>query len=307
VTTAPDLAEPPTTTRPVGLIAICGAILCFSVSSTLVKKSGAPGPTVAFWRMVGSSVVWTAILWFTERRFTTWREIRRAVVPGIAFGLNITLFFTAITHTTVANAEFIGTLTPVVLVPAGAILFKEQINRRALGFGVVSIAGLGLVLFFAPTQSGNRASWFGNILALVAMSTWSTYLLSSRGMRASSSVAGIMAAAMPVATITVLPIVVVSGEINDLSGRAALFVLLLVALTGVVAHGLIVFAQRSVPVGTISLLQVGQPALAVAWSVVLLGAAIRSIQVVGMALVILGLVLMIHQRQRDLPPPAGPS
>jgi hypothetical protein len=123
--------------RPVGLIVMCAAVVILSVSSTLVKKSGAPGPTVAFWRTVGAAAIWTAILWATERRTVRVAELRKALVPGIAFGLNIAVFFTAVTHTTVANAEFIGTLTPIVLVPAGAIIFHEQINARALAFGVV--------------------------------------------------------------------------------------------------------------------------------------------------------------------------
>src|ERR1700712_4144495 len=125
---------------------MCAAVVILSVSSTLVKKSGAPGPTVAFWRTVGAAAIWTAILWATERRTVRLAELRRALIPGIAFGLNITVFFTAVTHTTVANAEFIGTLTPIVLVPAGAIIFHEQINARALAFGALSVVGLAMVL-----------------------------------------------------------------------------------------------------------------------------------------------------------------
>jgi drug/metabolite transporter (DMT)-like permease len=57
-----------------------------------------------------------------------------------------------------------------------------------------------------------------------------------------------------------------------------------------------------VPIGLISTLQVSQPALAVLWSVLLLGSVVRGIQLVGMALVILGLVVVTVMTQRTSPP-----
>ena len=98
-----------------------------------------------------------------------------------------------------------------------------------------------------------------------------------------------MASIMPIAALSVLPITAVKGEIDDVTVRSALYIAVLTLLTGTVAHGLIVFAQRTVPVGTMSMLQVAQPALAVLWSVLLLSARVRAVQVVGMALVIAGL------------------
>ncbi|MDO9175432.1 MAG: hypothetical protein Q7V62_11565, partial [Actinomycetota bacterium] len=60
-----------------------------------------------------------------------------------------------------------------------------------------------------------------------------------------------------------------------------------------------VFAQKSVPIGVIAMLQVSQPALAVVWSVLFLGSSVAAIQIFGMALVILGLVAVTIQTQRS--------
>ena len=69
-------------------------------------------------------------------------------------------------------------------------------------------------------------------------------------------------------------------------------------LTGTAAHALIVFAQRAVPVATIRIMQAAQPAMAVCWSVLLLGAVLVPLQVVGMAIVVGCLVLMTVLRTR---------
>ncbi|HVE17724.1 MAG TPA: EamA family transporter, partial [Ilumatobacteraceae bacterium] len=96
--------------RPIGLVAMVAAVLTFSASSTIIRKAGAPGPTIAFWRMLMSSVVWTLLLRISEGRFVKLQEWRRAVPTGVALGFNILLFYTAATRTSVANLEFITAL-----------------------------------------------------------------------------------------------------------------------------------------------------------------------------------------------------
>jgi drug/metabolite transporter, DME family len=282
--------------RPIGLIAMVAVAVCFSAGSTIVKKAGAPGPTIAFWRMLGASVIWTVLLRVTERRFVSAMEWRRAALTGVLFGVNITLYYTAATKTSIANLEFIGALAPLVLLPAGAALFHEKIDRRATIFGLVSILGLALVLFNAPRRG--VATWAGNGLAMVALSTWCCYLLASRQLRKGMSVATLMAAALPIATLSTLPIVMLNHDLGRVDRHSVVYIATLTVLTGVVAHGLIVFVQRNVPLGVMAMIQVGQPALAVVWSAIFLSQSIRPLQIVGMVLTVFGLAAVVVQTQR---------
>ena len=285
--------------RSLGLLAVFGAVVFFSLGSTIVKKAGIPGPTMAFYRMLLTTGLWTAILRATEHRWISRAELRKALVPGIVFGLNITLFFTGVTKTSVANAEFIGALTPVILVPAGALLFKERINTRALWFGMVSFAGLMLVLFNVPANG--VATWTGNLIIVCAMFSWATYLLTSRRLRAEMSVQAILCAVMMIASVTVFPLALFSGNLDEITVHSLPYIALLAVMTGTAAHGFIVYAQHTVPVGTISILQVAQPALAVVWAYLFLDQTIRPIQLVGMALVIAGLAAVVTLSRRPSP------
>ena len=56
-----------------------------------------------------------------------------------------------------------------------------------------------------------------------------------------------------------------------MSGTGWTYMLILTLLSGVAAHGLKVYAQKTIPIGTIGIAQVAQPALAVVWSFLLLG------------------------------------
>lgn len=271
-------------------------VVTFSASSTIIRKAGVPGPTIAFWRMLGSAVIWTVLLRIKEGHFVTLQEWRRALITGVVLGTNILLFYTAATRTSVANLEFITALAPLALMPAGAMLFHEKVDRRAAVFGLISIAGLAVVLFDAPKRG--TATWPGNGLAVLSLATWCSYLLASRQLRRGMSVATLMASALPIATLTTLPVVLIQHDLGGVDARAAAYIAVLTVVTGVIAHGLIVFAQRKVPIGIMSMMQVGQPALAVVWSAIFLSQSIRALQLLGMVMVVFGLATVVVQTQR---------
>src|SRR3954454_9006204 len=130
---APVAAQPtasPLSAKTLGVLAVIGLVVAFSVSSTLVKRAESPGVLVAFWRMVTVSVVWNAWLWSTGRRVTM-ADVRQALLPGIFFGLNLAVLFAGGTHNSVANAALIGSLAPFFIVPVGAWLFAEHLDARA--------------------------------------------------------------------------------------------------------------------------------------------------------------------------------
>jgi drug/metabolite transporter (DMT)-like permease len=281
--------------RRLGLGAVAIAVVCFSISSSLVKKSGAPGAGIAFWRLLAAAILWNTILVARGGR-PSWTTTRKLALPGAFFGLNLSLFFVAVSHTSIAHAEFLGALTPLILIPAGARLFHERVDPRSLGWGALALAGMALVLFAGPAKGAAKLS--GDLIVLCAVLGWAGYLLSAKRARVRYDVVELMAGVTPIATLAIVPVLVADGTDLALPWRGWLVVGLLTFLTGLGAHGLVVFAQRAVPVATIGMLQVAQPALAVAWAFVLLDEQIRPIQLVGMGMVLLGLALFTWSSQR---------
>jgi drug/metabolite transporter (DMT)-like permease len=296
--------------RTLGLLAVITAVVCFSVSSSIVKWGETPGSVIAFWRMFFAVFAWWAVLGVQHVRVgQPWptRGTWRLVVPaGLLFGANIAIFFTGVTKTSIAHAEFIGAVSPLLLVPAGVLFFAEHPNRRALVWGVLSVAGVLIVLSFGPDTG--VASVRGDLLVLLAVTSWVAYLLFSKRVRATGlGVAEFMACVTPIGLLTAGPIAAaIAGEdMWPLSGRGWLAVLMLTVLTGVGAHGLVVYAQRTVPIATIGVLQSGQPALAVFWGWLILGETIRVAQLPGMILVIVGLAMFTVVSQRRPVPVAA--
>ena len=281
--------------KTLGVLAVVGLVVAFSLSSTLGKRAESPGVLVAFWRMVAVSILWNAVLWSTHRRVTP-ADVRQVWLPGVFFGLNLAVFFAGVTHNSVANAALIGSLAPFFIVPVGAWLFAEYINPRALVFAVIAFGGVVLVLLNAPP--GGDASLEGNVLGGIAMLLLVAYVTSTKAFRGAMDVTTFMATICPIATLAVLPIALGHGSLG-LSATGWLFTAILTLTSGIVAQGLLVYAQKTVQIGTIGIAQQAQPALAVVWSFLLLDEAINSRQALGIAIVIGGLVAFVVAHQRD--------
>ena len=278
-----------------GALAVVGLVIAFSLSSTLVKSAESPGVLVAFWRLAMVSVVWNVYLGLTGRRVTL-RHVRQAFIPGVFFGVNLATFFVGATNNSVANAALIGSLSPFLIVPIGAKLFREYNHPRALLFAVLAFGGAATVLLNAPANGD--ASLRGNVFGVLAMFLWVGYVVSTRHFRRDMDVATFMATISPIAAVAVLPLAIANGDLFGMSGTGWAYTVLLMFLTGVAAHGLLVFAQRTIQIGTIGIAQVAQPALAVVWSFLLLDERVRPWQVVGIAVVMGGLVgfLLLNER-----------
>ena len=286
-----------------GVLAVVGLVVAFSLSSTLVKRADSPGVLVAFWRMTMVTVLWHLYLRSTGRRVTI-QHVRRALIPGLFFGVNLAVFFVGATHNSVANAALIGSLSPFLIVPLGARLFGERHRPWALLCAVAAFAGTALVLLNAPVNGD--ATGRGNLFGLVAMTLWVGYVVSTRHFRGDMDVAIFMGAVSPIAALALLPLAIADGGMFAMSSTGWTYTVIMTVLTGVVAHGLLVFAQKSVQIGTIGIAQVVQPALAVIWSYLLLGEHLDPLQAVGIVIVMVGLAAFLTLNGRAARAPGVP-
>ncbi|MDJ0767665.1 MAG: DMT family transporter [Ilumatobacter sp.] len=297
--------------RTLGLFAVVGSVMCFAISFGLIKWPGTDGSVIAWWRLVGSSLLWWVgliTLRVTQRRPLPSRDAWRQSMPAaLVFGLLISTLFTAVTRTSVAHAEFIASLAPLLTIPAGFVFFHERPQWTALRWGALSVVGIVIVLFFGPDQG--VATLGGDLLMILVLLFSVSYLLTAKRARSRGvTTFDFMAILMPVALVSATPValVVAGDQLWPLSGRAWIAVGLLSVLTGGLAHGLQFFAHRSVPLGTISTVVVSQPAMSVFWAWVIVGEEITRVQVPGMALVIVGMSLVVWFSQRP-DPTRGPA
>ena len=148
-------------------------------------------------------------------------------------------------------------------------------------------------------------------ITFLAVGTWTAYILLTKANRGDMDVTRFMGAISPIALVVIAPIAVAGGDVLDVPAHGWIYIATLGLLTGVVSHGLIVFAQHHVPVAMISIMQVAQPALAVGWAFLLVDERVDSWQLVGGAIVVVSLALFvltarrIEATRRRAPPELG--
>jgi drug/metabolite transporter (DMT)-like permease len=281
--------------KTLGVLAVLGLVVAFTLSSTLVKRAETAGVLVEFWSLATVSLVWNVVLWSTGRRVAL-RDVRRVWIPGVFFGLNLAVFFAGATHNSVANAALIGSCAPFLIVPVGAWLFREYLSPRALVFSLLAFGGVVLVLLSAPP--GGDASLEGNVFGVLAMLLLVGYVASTRYFRRDMDVTTFMATICPIATVAVLPVAVAHGGGLSMSRTGWTYMLILAFTSGITAQGLLVYAQKTIQIGTIGIAQIAQPALAVVWASLLLGEVINARQMTGIAIVMAGLLAFTLLNQR---------
>ena len=280
--------------RHAGVVTIALSILTLSIGSTLIRKTGSPGPVVAFWRLTIAAAVWHLVAAVRHARpnLSQWR----AVLPaGLCFGGDLIFFFSAVQHTRIANAEFTGTLAPVIVVPIAAWRLREKVAPRTLALGCVALTGVALILLTARGGAGSRR---GDLLAVCAVVTWAGYLLVTRRVRQVVDTNAFMAVMSTVAAVVVAPFALATHRIASVSGKGWALITVMAIANGIVAHGALAWAQRRVPVSTTSMMQLAQPGVSTLWAFLLLGESVRLVQIAGMAIVLVAVGFIARHTAR---------
>ena len=141
---------------------------------------GIDGLVIGFHRLWIGALVTLAAFYATGGRLT-WRTLRLSVPGGVAFACDIVLFFSALKHTTVANATVVGALQPALVLVVAGPLFGERITKALVAATVVAVGGVALVVY----GSADEAVWspLGDLLAVGALFAWTSYFVASRQVR----------------------------------------------------------------------------------------------------------------------------
>lgn len=283
-----------------GVLAASAAVIVWGMSSVMIKQvDGVSGMAISFHRLwIGALLTVTAFL-ATGGRVTR-RLLRVAFPGGLAFGLDIVLFFSAVKETTVANATVIGALQPVLILAIAKRLFGESPKLVDAFWACVAIAGAVIVVASA-TDTGN-ASRTGDLLAVAALFAWTWYFVASKQARVELSSFEYLTGLSIVAAVAVAPVALLSGErlaVPEVWGWVTIVGIAVV--NGAVGHFLMNWAHGHVPIVVMSLMTLAIPVFAAAAAAVFIDEPITLLQAGGMALVIASLSIVVLRTTRHVP------
>jgi drug/metabolite transporter (DMT)-like permease len=284
-----------------GLAAAVGAMVGWGLGPVFVKYIELPGLVLSFHRLWIGALVGLAILTARGERLSL-SKIWIATPGGVAFALDIALFFVAVKHTTVANATVISALQPVLVFIVVGRLFGERVTIGDLAWTAVAIAGVAIVVFGAGDVAGGSVT--GDVLAVGALLAWTWYFVASKRARQRLTALEYQAALGVVAFVVIAPMPLLNGDSLAVSNASTWgWILFMVALPGS-GHYLMNWAHEYVPLTVTSLLTLTTPVIAAIGAALVLDEPLLLVQALGMALVLVSLGIVVRRRGRATREPA---
>ena len=293
-----DGTEPVRRTATLGYGAAVLALVFWGGQAVIAKGVDLDPLPLVFYR------IWLAVVWSIGFLYLTGGRVsrtmlRRCVPGGVAFGLDLVLFFTALKLTTVANTTVIASIQPVLLVFAAPLFFDERVRLPDIGWAAVAIGGVALVVFGASGLPEWSAR--GDLWALATLFAWTGYFMASKAARAHLSAAEFTAGASFVAALVVTPFALGSGQGWGPPTAGEWFWIAMMAIgPGWAGHYLMNWALGHVPIWFGGSVALATPVASAAMATVFLAEPLVALQVAGMAVTLGALVAITLRSQRGV-------
>jgi len=221
--------------------------------------------------------------------------LRRAALPGLAFGVNLIFVFAALQEATVAVLAVTIAIQPALLLLIAGPYFGERPTSAHVGWTLVGIVGAAGLILGAGDEL--RASFLGVSLSLLAMGTFTVYFVLTRVARSTIDVDPFewMTAINIWAFVAGVPpsIFLLNGShFDEVDGRDLLWLFVLAYLTGVFGHVLMSWVHGYVEAARSSLFLLGMNVVAVSLAWPVHDEPITGVQVAA-GLVVLGAVAAV--------------
>ena len=270
-----------------GMAGALVAVTAWGLSGVISKHIDMGGIAIAAYRFVAYFLALSVFMHLRGTRITV-RMLRLSLWGGLALGVDVALFFSAVKHTSVANATIIGALQPVLVAIVAHRFFGERIRPRDMGFGAIALVGVVVVVLNAADSTKTDIS--GDILAVGALFAWAAYFIFSKLAKGKLTGNEYTIGSAFWVGVTNVPLAFAFGQ--DMSWPSAeswLWLLILAFGAGIMGHSIMNWAIQQIPLWVGSTFTLFIPTVAAFSAWIFLGEQLTATQMVANAVVVLAL------------------
>jgi DME family drug/metabolite transporter len=260
-------------------------------------------------RLVVAAAFFAAYAWLSERgppRAPARLPLAGVLGAGLCMAVYNLAFFAGIRHTGVA----IGTAVALGSGPLWAGLLQAQLTRRlpapAWWVGTAIAVGGGVLMTFAGRQGVADVSAPGIGLCLLSGLSYAAYTLINKELVRTASAASITLRAFAIAALIAVPAAWLDTGAPVIAWRDAGAVVYVGVVTAGLAYLLFSHALRHISAATGVTLALGEPVMAFAMAVLVIGEAPSAAAFGGLLLVIAGVLVVVRAELRSAGRPQAP-
>lgn len=263
-----------------------------------VVESGESALTVVFYRcLIGGVALLIYCLFVNRSDFAklTFRDFLMMSLSGLTMAANWVMFFMAYSHASISMVTTVYHVYPFVLLFASAVIFREKISFRSMGWAICAF--LGVVFVARGNGQGADMNVTGLGLTMAAMICYAATLLITKHL-ANIPASLLSLVQLLIGAFALLPLIGTSGLRVDNDSWGFLLTI------GVVHTGflyvLLYGAVQSLETNRIAILSFLYPLTALIFDVAVYGVRPDGMQITGLlaiALAVLGEKLLFFKQQ----------
>jgi drug/metabolite transporter (DMT)-like permease len=183
----PIVTEPPQhASLTTSYLTLAGGVICIGFSGVFVRLAeGATGDVVTAYRLTIAALAMSIpalINWRRGGARLPLRALPLALLAGMFFTGDSTVWSTAVNLTTIANATLLGNTAPLWIGLAAVLIFREKLGR-GYWLGLI-VAMAGVVTIIGADALRGLSTNPGNLLALVSGACYACYQMVTQQGRA---------------------------------------------------------------------------------------------------------------------------
>lgn len=278
----------------VALVLVAGLFWSFTaITIRFIEDAG--DWQIIFYRSLSLGFFYLLILSIRDRGNIP-GEVRRmgwnGVWGGFFFGGAIVCMVFAINATTIANAMFILGAAPFATAALAWLLMRERVRAATVIAMVMTIAGIGVMV----GDGVGAGRLFGNLIAVLAMLTYASYVVFVRRGRATNMLPAMCLGGFVAAAFSAL-------FCDGFAISASDLMYCIVSGAGLVGIGLLFFVagSRYLSAAELMLLALTEIALAPVWAWLAIGEVPRDLTLVGGGVVLAAIIGQALIGRRRLP------
>lgn len=276
-------------------LALAIGVFSVSTSAILVKVSTAPSGVIAFYRLFFSVLLMLPVFlikYVPELRLITKRDWLFSIIAGVFLAFHFIFWFESLNYTSVASSTVLVTLQPLFAFLGTYFFFKEKYSIKAIISSLIAVTG-SVVISWGDFKL-NGSALFGDILALIACSLVTAYLLFGQTVRKRLSLVTYTFVVYSISTITLFIYVLIKQEpLFPYPTSDWVYFILLAVFPTLLGHTIFNWSLKWLSTSTISMAILFEPVGAAILAYYLLQESVIWSQLVGGGIIIIGVSLFL--------------